>query len=263
MSPSREASRVGRSGGWLPAAAGAAALAAVTALLPILGDENVSPTEQVLSYALAVVPACALLYGVLALVPRLPTPRLLLRAAATGAAGIAAALLGGRPEALADGPAAAPLALLFVANAARICAATALALALARHVNSIAVAVLVAAVATAADLFSVLAGPTRALVREGSPALDFLLVVFPTFGYPLGFALGVADFVFLALFVAVARHLSLRPLATLALGCAAVLAAMLAGLFLQTYLPALPFIALSFLLANGDLALKTFRKTGS
>ena len=70
-----------------------------------------------------------------------------------------------------------------------------------------------AAVATAADdLFSVLAGPTKALVEEGSPALDFLLVIFPTFGQPLGFALGVANFFFLVLFAAVARYLSLRPL---------------------------------------------------
>ena len=162
-----------------------------------------------------------LLWGVLALTSSLPMPRVLLLAAATGAVGAAAAYLGGRPEALADGPAVAPLALLFVADASRICAA---ALALARHINSVGVALLIVAVATAADLFSVFAGPTKAFVREGSPALDFLLVVFPTFGHPLGFALGVADFVFLAL------------------GCVAALAAMLAGLLLQTYLPALPFI---------------------
>ena len=234
----------------------------MVALLPILGDENVSPAEQVLAYALAVVPACVLLWGVLALTSSLPTPRVLLLAAATGAVGAAAAYLGGRPEALADGPAVAPLALLFVADASRICAAAALALALARHVNSVGVALLIAAVATAADLFSVLAGPTKALVREGSPALDFLLVVFPTFGHPLGFALGVADFVFLALFAAIAHHLSLRFLTTLALGCAAALAAMLAGLLLQTYLPTLPFIALSFVLANADLVLKHLPKAG-
>jgi hypothetical protein len=122
---------------------------------------------------------------------------------------------------------------------------------LARHVNSIGVAFLVAAVATAADdLFSVLAGPTKARVEEGSPALDFLLVNFSTFGQPLGFALGVANFFFLVLFAAVARYLSLRH-HPLALGCAA----MLAGLVLGTYLPAFPFV-----FAYANLALRSLRK---
>ena len=245
--------------GLLPAVLGAAGLAAVVALLPILGDADVSFAEQVLAYALAAVPIGVLVFGLLVLAARLSTPQVLLAGAAAGLLGAAAVYLLGRPEALAGGATPVSLALLFLADAGRICFASALALA--RHVNSIGVAFLVAAVATAADLFSVLAGPTKALVEEGSPALDFLLVILPTFGQPLGFALGVADFVFLALFAAIARHLSLRPVSTLALGCAAILAAMLAGLILGAYLPALPFIALSFLLANADLALESLRKT--
>jgi hypothetical protein len=247
--------------GLFAAALGAAGLAAVVGLLPSLGDADVSFAEQVLAYALAVVPVGVLVFGLLALAAPLSTPRVLLAGAAAGLLGATAVFLVGRPEALAGGAAPLPLALLFLANAGRICFASALALALARHVNSIGVAFLVAAVATAADLFSVLAGPTKALVQEDSRALDLLLVIFPTFGQPLGFALGVADFVFLALFAAVARHLSLRPVQTLALGCTAILAAMLAGLVLGSYLPALPFIAFSFVLANADLALKALRKT--
>lgn len=82
---------------------------------------------------------------------------------------------------------------------------------------------------------------------------------FPTFGFSLGFALGVSDFIFLALFTAMAGHLGLRhPLPTLVLGCAAVLLAMLAGLLLETALPALPFIALSFVLANAIPLYKSF-----
>ncbi len=69
----------------------------------------------------------------------------------------------------------------------------------------------------------------------------------------MGFALGLADFIFLALFAALARRLEvLRPLPTLAFGCAAVLLAMLAGLLLIRPLTALPFIALSFVLANAE-----------
>ncbi len=60
--------------GLLPAALGAGGLAAVIALLPILGDENVSLAEQVLAYALALSPTGMLLFGLLALAESLPTP---------------------------------------------------------------------------------------------------------------------------------------------------------------------------------------------
>lgn len=244
--------------GLLPAASGAAGLAAVFALLPILGEgDHVPFAALALSYVLVVVPAGALVSGLLSLAARLPTPEVLLLGVSAALLGVAAAYLGGRPEDLIRGPAPLPLALLFLADGLRISAACALALALARHVNSVGVAFLLAAAGAGADLFSVLAGPTKALLREGSPALDFLLVIFPTFGQPLGFALGVADFVFLALFAAVARRLSLRPLTTLVAGCMATLSAMLIGLLAATPLPALPFISLSFALANADLALKT------
>ena len=80
--------------------------------------------------------------------------------AATALLGVAAAYLGGWPEAaLAEGPATAPLALLFLWDALKVWAAAALGLELARHVNSLGVAFLVT---TAADLFSVFADPTRA-----------------------------------------------------------------------------------------------------
>ena len=118
-------------------------------------------------------------------------------------------------------------------------------LSLARSVTSPAVAFLVAGLA-AADLFSVAAGPKRALVEgmeSGEPTplgslLSYLLLIFPTFGN--GFAL-----------VAAAARLNLRgELPTLALGCAAVLLAMLTGLLLEKALPALPSIATAFLLAT-------------
>jgi len=120
-------------------------------------------------------------------------------------------------------------------------------------------ALLIAGVVTAADPYSFLAGPTQTLVGggpDGGPnlfgyLLGYLLVWFPIFGFPLGFALGISDFIFLALFAAMSGHLRLRhPLPTLVLGCVAVLVAILTGLLLETALPALPFVALSFLLAN-------------
>jgi hypothetical protein len=92
-------------------------------------------------------------------------------------------------------------------------------------------------------------------VRANSPLLDFLLLVFPTFGSPLGFGLGLSDFVFLALFAAAGRSPDLRYAATLLAVCCAALLAVTAGLLLARPLPALPFIAIAFVLVNADLIL--------
>jgi hypothetical protein len=220
-----------------------------------------SIAEHVLAYALILLPTGALLYGLLVLAADLTPPELLLSGAIAGALGVAAAYLGGRPETLIEGPATSPLALLFLAVAFRMGAAVCLGLALARPVTSPRIALLIAGLASAVDLFSVFAGPTKALVERGAPSLDYLLLWFPTLGYPLGFALGVSDFVFLALFAAMARRLTgLHPLPTLTLGCASVLLAMLVGLLLHTALPALPFIALAFLLANAMPLYKSFSR---
>lgn len=238
--------------------AGLFGLTAVVALPPFLGDERVSFTEQLLSYVLTIIPCTALVYGLLALLDaQLRTPRLLLLGTISGAVGALAIYLGGRPEDLVA-PAVLPLALLLLADSLRIVAAVSLALALARHVKSPGAALLVAVAASASDLFSVFAGPTKILVQEDSPALDFLLLIFPTFGYPLGFALGIADFIFLALFVALAAYLKFKPLTTIVLGSVSILLALLAGLLLETALPALPFIAFSFLVANATPLCRSF-----
>lgn len=242
--------RLAKSPGLLPLALGVLGLAAVVVLLPFLGDSD-TLAGFVAAYVLVLLPTGSLLYGLLVLAADSPVPKLLFLGVVAGTVGVATTYLGGRPEKLVEGPAPEPLALLFFADVLRMCAAACLGLALARCVISPGVALLIAGLATAADLFSVFAGPTRALVEKGVPALDYLLLIFPTFGYPLGFALGVADFIFLALFSTVAHRLEgLRPFITLSLGCAAVLLAMLVGLLLETALPALPFIALSFILAN-------------
>jgi hypothetical protein len=122
------------------------------------------------------------------------------------------------------------------------------------------VVLLIVAVATVSDLFSVFAGPTKALVEEGSPVLDLLLVVFPTFGSALGFGLGVSDFVFLALFAAASGFLDLRYLATLLCTCFATFLAVTAGLLLERPLPVLPFIAIAFVLVNADLLLASLTR---
>ena len=142
---------------------------------------------------------------------------------------------------------------LCVADLARILAAACVGISLARFVTSVGTILIVVVAAIAADIFSVFAGPSGALVRANSPLLDFLLLVFPTFGSPLGFALGLSDFIFLALFAAAGRFLDLRYAATLLGVCSAAFLAVTAGLLLGRPLPALPFIAIAFVLVNADL----------
>ena len=75
---------------------GLAGLAAVLALLPLLGDENVSFSEQTPSYVLAILPSGVLVYGLLALLDtRLRTPWLLFIGTVAGAGDGLAAYLGG------------------------------------------------------------------------------------------------------------------------------------------------------------------------
>lgn len=240
-------------------ASGFAALALVTLVLPALGDGGFSPARQVSAYVLVLVSVGLIFHGLLSLWEDLPTPAMLLLGAVVTVLGLPAAFLS-RPEALAEEPEILPLLVLLLADTFRLTASVALAYGLARHVTSAGVALLIAGVATASDLFSVFAGPTRALVRKDSPALDFLLLIFPTFGQSAGFALGISDFIFLALFAATSRLLNLRYPLTLAAGLAATLLAMVCGLILGRPLPALPFISTSFVAVNADLLLAALRK---
>ncbi|MDQ4064056.1 MAG: hypothetical protein M3122_09295 [Actinomycetota bacterium] len=240
-------------------AVGMIGLGVVIALLPLLSETD-TLAEFVSAYIIVLFFTGTFLYGLLVLAADVTTQRLLLLKAATGGAGMAATYLGGRPETLVEGPAALPLTLLFLADTLRMGAAVCVGLTLARRVTSPGVALLIAGLATAANLYSFLAGPTQTPVEggpDGGPSLfgyllGYLLVWFPTFGFPLGFplgfALGIGDFIFLALFAATSGYLHLHhPLPILVLGCVAVLVAILTGLLLET---ALPFVALSFLAAN-------------
>jgi hypothetical protein len=243
------------SGGFSYTLLGAATLVALTLLMPLLGTSaGLTPAVRILAYALVFVPVTLLLHGFLVASRDYATSRLLILGAASAAIGLLSALVA-RPEYLAEGPGLLVMLALCIADLARILAAACVGISLARYITSVGTVLIVIVAAIAADIFSVFAGPTEALVRTESPLLDFLLLVFPTFGSPLGFALGLSDFIFLALFAAVSRYLDLRYAATLLAVCTAAFLAVTAGLLLQRPLPALPFIALAFALANADLIL--------
>ena len=239
--------------------AGAATLAALILLLPLVDVTEPPPVARIAAYALVLVPVSLLLHGSLITAGGYATSRLLAVGAVSAALGLSSAflvssgvLVGGSGVLLA----------LCVANLSRILAAACLGIALARYVTSVGVVLIIVLAAIASDLFSVFAGPTRVLVQENSPLLDGLLLVFPTFGSALGFGLGLSDFIFLALFAAASLFLNLRYLPTLLGVCFATFLAATAGLMLERPLPALPFIAIAFVLVNADLIVASLVKRG-
>ena len=228
-------------------------LVASILLLPLVGKTTeLAPAVRIVAYALALIPIPLLLHGFLAASEDYATSRLLILGAVSAAIGFSSALAA-RPEYLADGAGFLALLALCVANLARILAAACVGISLARYVTSVATVLIVVLAAIVSDIFSVFAGPTEALVRANSPLLDFLLLIFPTFGSPLGFGLGLSDFILLALFAAAGRFLNLRYTATLLGVCCAAFLAVTAGLLLSRPLPALPFIAITFVVINADL----------
>jgi hypothetical protein len=238
---------------------GATALAALTFLLPPAHIPEAQLTARIVAYALFLIPVASSLHGFLFAARGYATPRLLALGAAAAAIGVLFALLA-RPEDLETNSGFLLLLALSLANFFRVLAAATLGVVLARYVSSVGVVVLIVAVAIASDLVSVFAGPTRTLIKEDSPALDVLLLVFPTFGSVLGFGLGVSDLIFLALFAAASQFLNLRYFATLLCVCSGAFLALSAGLLLGSPLPALPFIAIAFVLANSDLILASLTK---
>ena len=240
--------------------AGAAGMVALILLLPLVGTTaELSPAVRIVAYALVLTPIPLLLHGFLVASSGYTTSRLLILSALSAVVGLVSALVAS-PENLWDGPGFLVLLALCVADLARILAAACVGVSLARYITSVGTVLIVVVVAIASDIFSVFAGPTKALVREDSPLLDFLLLVFPTFGSALGFGLGLSDFIFLALFAAAARFLNLRYAATLIGVCCAAFLAVTTGLLLARPLPALPFIAFAFMVVNADLILASLAR---
>jgi hypothetical protein len=241
---------------------GAATLVALIFLLPLVDAMPQSfLAARIAAYALVLVPISLLLHGFFVAAGGYATSRLLALGAVSAALGLSSAFLAS-PEDLENGSGVLVLLVLCVANLSRILAAACLGIALSRYITSVGVVLIIVFAAVASDLFSVFAGPTRVLVQEDSPVLDGLLLVFPTFGSPLGFGLGLSDFIFLALFAAASRFLNLRYAASLLGICFAAFLALTAGLLLERPLPALPFIAVAFVLVNADLIVASLAKRG-
>jgi hypothetical protein len=121
--------------------------------------------------------------------------------------------------------------------------------------------VLVAAVIPVVDSLSVWRGPTKVVVEEQPGLFERIAIAFRLPGGDGSAHLGPPDVVFFALFLAAADRFSLRVGWTWIAMTALVSATLLATvLFDVDGLPALPAVALGFLLANADLLWRRWRR---
>jgi len=121
--------------------------------------------------------------------------------------------------------------------------------------------ILVALIIPWVDAYSVWRGPTNTIVHEHKGVFEHLSFAFPVPGEDNTANLGIPDLLFFALFLAATVRFGLRTrlswlLMTASFGATIVLAVWrdLGGL------PALPLLSLAFLVANGDLLWRLFRR---
>jgi hypothetical protein len=148
------------------------------------------------------------------------------------------------------------------ANFARLAACTLIGWWFLSYFETISWVVLVAAIIPWVDAYSVWRGPTKQIVEHHANVFGVLSFAFPVPGEHAAANLGVPDLLFFALFLAAAARFSLRVywtwvalVAALGLTIAATVWWDLSGL------PALPGIALGFLLPNADLLWRRWRRS--
>jgi hypothetical protein len=140
------------------------------------------------------------------------------------------------------------------ANFARLAAATLLAWWFLGWFETASWVVLVACIIPWVDAYSVWRGPTKQIVENHAHVFDVLSFAFPVPGEHAAANLGVPDLLFFALFLGAAARFGLRVIPTfigLVAGLGLTIAATVA--FDLSGLPALPGIALGFLIPNADL----------
>jgi len=120
--------------------------------------------------------------------------------------------------------------------------------------------VLVACIIPWVDAYSVWRGPTKHIIANHAHVFDVLSFAFPVPGEHAAASLGVPDLLFFALFLAASARFGLRVLATfvtLLVGLGVTIAATV--YFDLSGLPALPGLAIGFLLPNADLLVRRLR----
>jgi hypothetical protein len=172
------------------------------------------------------------------------------------------------PGLLAAGLAFGVLALLFhlagwntPENFSKLFGATAIGFWFLRYFETLNWVVLVALIIPWVDAYSVWRGPTKVIVNEHRNVFTNFSFAFAIPGETSAANLGLPDLLFFALFLAASVQWALRPRLTwllMTLSFGATLALAVWGR--RGGLPALPLLALAFLLANGDLIWTRLRR---
>jgi hypothetical protein len=146
------------------------------------------------------------------------------------------------------------------ANFARLGATTLLGWWFLGYFETLAWVVMIASIIPWIDAYSVWRGPTKQIVSHHENVFTNLSYAFPVPGEHAAANLGVPDLLFFALFLAAAARFGLRVYATW-LCLVVALGLTIAGTvwFDLSGLPALPGIALGFLLPNADLLWRRLR----
>jgi hypothetical protein len=149
------------------------------------------------------------------------------------------------------------------ANFARLGATTLLGWWFLGYFETVSWVVLVAAIIPWVDAYSVWRGPTKQIVENHQHVFSVLSFAFPVPGQSSAAQLGVPDLLFFALFLAAAARFGLRAVPTW-IGLVVALGATIAlTVWLDlSGLPALPGIALGFLVPNADLLYRRLRLRG-
>jgi len=146
-------------------------------------------------------------------------------------------------------------------NVAKLVALTLLGLWFLRLFEELSWIVLVAALIPWADIYSVYRGPTREVVEERPGVFERVAVEFSLPGEHDAARIGPPDVFFFALFLAASARFGLRVGATwIGMTLSLSLTLLLTYVFDVAGLPALPGIALGFVLPNLDLIWRTLRE---
>jgi hypothetical protein len=148
-----------------------------------------------------------------------------------------------------------------VANFGKLAGMTFAAWCFLRFFEELSWVVLVACIVPFVDSYSVWRGPTKTIVTKKPQVFDALSFTFPVPGQEGGAKLGLPDLLFFALFLGAAARWRLRVGWTWVCLTASIGGTMaLATLFDVDGLPALPLLAIGFLLPNADLLWREVRR---
>jgi hypothetical protein len=146
------------------------------------------------------------------------------------------------------------------ANFARLGATTFLGFWFLGYFETVAWVVIVAAIIPWVDAYSVWRGPTKEIVAHHEHVFSVLSFAFPVPGQHAAANLGVPDLLFFALFLAASARFGLRVVPTWIVLVASLGATIALTVWLNLNgLPALPGVAIGFLLPNADLLWRRLR----